>query len=180
MSDILSFHDQVHKLPISTAFNKPHQAYFPCLPFLKSCLWDLQSPFYRDKAKPMWNSISSGSWHGSIKQGNSSWAFQSYSSAKSAIPKRACLAGLLHNDTIWNPDKQSATRLMMQGFQDTRLKGRTKKWTILTLIPQEFTSIPSQILLNGNPTALKMLQRKHSRLKKVTFFWTHPVSSVYL
>lgn len=69
---------------------------------------------------------------------------------------------------------------MMQGFQDTLLKGRTKNWTILTLTPLEFTSILSQILLNGNPTALKMLQRKHSRLKKVTFFWTHPVSSVYL
>lgn len=32
-----------------------------------------------------------------------------------AIPKEVCLAGLLHSNKAWNPIKQSATRLMMQG-----------------------------------------------------------------
>lgn len=90
-----------------------------------------------------------------------------------AIPKEVCLAGLLHSNKAWNPIKQSATRLMIQGFWDPQLKSRAKRWTILTLTPQDFMPTLSQILLNRNPTDLKMLQRKHSRLNKVLFFWPH-------
>ncbi|OPJ71328.1 hypothetical protein AV530_018636 [Patagioenas fasciata monilis] len=47
---------------------------------------------------------------------------------KFAIPKEFCLAGLLQNNKIWNANKKSATRLMMQGFQEPQLKSRAKRW----------------------------------------------------
>lgn len=96
-----------------------------------------------------------------------------------AIPKEVCSAGLLHSYKIWNPNKQSATKTDAARLSRSSA-WKQKRWTILTLTPQEFMSTLSQVLLNCNPTDLKMLQRAYSRFKKVIVFWPHPILSVYI